>query len=176
MRAPAHPLMPTAGTRSAKANCTCRALAVALCTLLLCACAQAPPVTVVELSPAQGPLSELLQHEIANAAKAGKAPFVELSATWCPPCKVLAASLDQLRMREAFEGTYIIRLDLDAWGEQLEPLGLKSLGVPVFFAIDGTGHATGRKIDGRAFGDDIAERMAPSLQKFFRRNGAKAAG
>jgi thiol-disulfide isomerase/thioredoxin len=133
----------------------------------------ATPATVVTFKPGQGELRAILQREVANARKEGKVPFVQMTAEWCGPCKALRAFMNDPLMTDAFAGTYIIRLDLDEWMKQLEPVGLKSDAIPIFFALDQAGRPKGPKIDGGAWGEDIPRNMAPPLLKFFRENGAK---
>jgi hypothetical protein len=70
-------------------------------------------------------------------------------------------------MIEAFRGTYIIRLDIDEWINDLPGSGFRVIGVPTFFEVDGSGTPTGRILTGAAWGEDIPENMAPCLQDFF---------
>jgi hypothetical protein len=131
-------------------------------------------VTVTDLTPTQGALPALLKTEIAKATAQNLTPFVELGATWCGPCHHLQNSLGDKRMIDAFSGTYIIRLDVDAWKDQLKPLGFVSDSIPAIFAIDAAGKATGPVITGGAWGEDIPENMAPPLKTFFRANLRKS--
>ena len=133
----------------------------------------AEPVKVVVLEPAQGRLEELLRHEVANAAALAKLPYVQITAEWCGPCKALRASLGDPLMQDAFAGTYIVQVDVDAWKPELDKAGFKSDGIPVFFAVDADARPTGAKIDGGAWGKDIPRNMAPPLKQFFaaQRNG-----
>ena len=82
----------------------------------------------VELLPPQGKLPELLAREAKRGNSYGLKPFVYLHATWCGPCRALSASLAHPLMVEAFRGTYIIELDLDAWKDQLPSVGIKADG------------------------------------------------
>ena len=128
----------------------------------------APPTfTVTELGVGGGELPGQLSAEVARALELGRNPFVEVYADWCGPCKALRDSLGDPLMVDAFEGTYIIKLDYDAWGEKLEKAGLGSSAVPVFFELDGRGKPTGRSIDGGAWGENIPVNMAPPLKAFF---------
>ena len=75
-------------------------------------------------------------------------------------------------MRDAFTGTYIIRLDVHDWGAPgteslLEGSGIALNQCPVFFAIDADGAASGRKIGGGAWEANIPCNMAPPLKAFF---------
>ena len=127
--------------------------------------------SLVELHPSQGDLPALLAVHADRAAELGRRPFVEFSAQWCSSCLQLARSLADERMIEAFDGTYIIRLDLDEWKSQLSQTDFVVFGVPAFFEVGGEGRPTGRTITGAAWGEDIPENMAPVLQQFFSATG-----
>lgn len=130
-----------------------------------------PPVSdrfsIVRLDVAEGELSDLLQAEAQKAEQLGRRPYVEFYADWCPPCQAIRKSLGDERMIEAFEGTYIIQLDLDQWDSKLAGTGFEVRGIPVFFEIDHSGKPTGRMISGAAWGEDVPENMAPPLKAFF---------
>jgi hypothetical protein len=66
---------------------------------------------------------------------------------------------------KAFDGVYLIKLDVDEWS--WEPKGFRFDGIPIFFKIDLQGKSTGEVIDGGAWGEDIAENIAPVMDKFF---------
>ncbi|MCX4240250.1 TlpA family protein disulfide reductase [Paraliomyxa miuraensis] len=121
---------------------------------------------IVNLPPG-GELPGLLAEHAALAKQANLAPFVELWAEWCPPCKKLEAAMGDPRIEKAFAGVYLIRLDSDQWSGKLEGTGLDASAIPVFFELDAQGKVTGRKIDGGAWGEDVPENMAPPLDAFF---------
>ena len=127
--------------------------------------------SLVELHPPQGDLSALLAAHAGLAAEAGRRPFVEFSAEWCPSCRLLDRGLEDARMIDAFRGTYILRLDIDEWKSRLSRAGFFVVGVPVFFEVDETGDPTGRNLTGAAWGPDVPENMAPVLREFFRGAG-----
>lgn len=135
--------------------------------VLLRAAIAAEPVKVVVLEPGQGKLVGLLEREVKAAAEAHRVPFLQITAEWCGPCKKLRASLGDPLMQDAFAGTYIIRVDADAWTTQLKQAGFDTAAIPVFFAVDATAHPTGARIDGGAWGEDIPANMAPPLKRFF---------
>lgn len=135
----------------------------------------AEPVKVVVLEPGTGQLVSLLDREIANAATQHRVPFVQITAEWCVPCKKLRASLGDSLMQDAFAGTYIIRVDADAWKNELKKAGFDHPAIPVFFAVDAKVRPTGAKIDGGAWGEDIPANMAPPLKRFFTDEIAAAA-
>ena len=133
------------------------------------------PVQVVVLEPGTGQLVNLLEREVANAAAQHRVPFLQITAEWCVPCKKLRASLGDPLMQDAFAGTYIIRVDADAWKIELKKAGFDHPAIPVFFTVDSSAHATGAKIDGGAWGEDIPANMAPPLKRFFGEQIAAAA-
>jgi thiol-disulfide isomerase/thioredoxin len=122
---------------------------------------------VTQLDPGAGDIRAALEAEAAKAKRQGLKPYAELWATWCKPCMALKGSLKDPRMQAAFKGTYIVQLEVDAWGAKLDGAGLASSVIPVLYALDDKGKPTGRKIDGGAWDDNIPENMAPPLDKFF---------
>jgi thiol-disulfide isomerase/thioredoxin len=115
-----------------------------------------------------GPLLDQLASEAAKAKSLGLSPFVEFDATWCPPCQAINASLaakDDLTL-QAFEGIYIIRVDVDEWGWG-DGENFKVTAIPVYYQLDDKGLPTGHEIDGSAWQEDIPENFAPVLNAFF---------
>lgn len=150
--------------------------AIALVLVAASATAQAPaaavPDSVKVVDVAAKPdddLASILKAEFAKARAMGRTPFVELGAAWCGSCKSVAANLGDKRMRDAFTGTYIIRLDVDQWKKKLTPVGLVTNEIPAFFPIDDQGKAIGPVKIGD-WGEDTPENMAPALKKFFSEN------
>lgn len=123
--------------------------------------------TVVELGPSEGALTVQLGSEAGKARAAGRKPFVEFYATWCAPCKALTKHSGDPLMVDAFDGVYLIRLDIDAWKYALAGTGFSPPGVPMFYELDGQGRPTGKHIDGGVWGEDVPANMAPPLKAFF---------
>jgi thiol-disulfide isomerase/thioredoxin len=121
----------------------------------------------VELSPDQGPLPEQLRQAVTQARRAGLKPVAYLHASWCPPCKAIEESMGDARMAEAFAGTYVIGLDVDAWGGQLTQERFDGSTIPAYFALNGEGRPTGHPLTGAAWDDNLPENMAPPLKAFF---------
>lgn len=127
-----------------------------------------PPSAMVELAPTQGDLLPLLRAEAGRAKKRGLAPFVEFYADWCAPCKVLAKSMSDARVADAFRGTYVIKLNLDDWQDKLAGTGFDPRVIPAFYALDEEGRPTGRKIDEKAWKKTTPATIAGPLAAFFR--------
>jgi thiol-disulfide isomerase/thioredoxin len=121
----------------------------------------------VQLKPSAGELDKLLPAEVAKANAQQLRPFVEIGAEWCKPCKQLEASMNDARMKDAFNGTYVIRLDVDDWSSSLSTFDLEPTVIPVVFEIDAHGKSTGRSINGNDWGATIPENVAPLLKAFF---------
>jgi hypothetical protein len=126
-----------------------------------------PQYRIVDLPPSAGALTDALAREVVRAREAGLRPYLEVSATWCLPCRKLKAALVDPRMQKALAGTYIIRIEYDAWEKQFAAANLKVAHIPVFFELAQDGHPTGKSIDAEAWVKDEPEEMAPALKTFF---------
>jgi thiol:disulfide interchange protein len=141
--------------------------------LTACKRDQAPAATgpsrsvFVQLKPSAGELATALPAEVAKARAQHLKPFVEIGAEWCKPCKQLEASLNDPKMKEAFDGTYLIRLDVDDWSGSLSTFELEPTVIPVVFEVDAQGKSTGRSINGNDWGATTAENVAPQFKVFF---------
>jgi thiol:disulfide interchange protein len=122
---------------------------------------------VTVLTPANGALPSQLAAAATKAKADGKRPFVEISAQWCHSCKDLHAAMSDPRMVDAFNGTHIVELDIDAWRDELAGVGLDVTSVPTFFELGEDGRPTGRKLVGDAWSKDVPSSMAPPLKTFF---------
>jgi thiol-disulfide isomerase/thioredoxin len=126
--------------------------------------------TIVRLHPEDGDLQTMLTEEAQKAIALAQIPVVEFDATWCPPCQAIDAAIkskDEL-MLKAYNGTYIIKLDVDEWGwNNGKVQGFQFDAIPVYFKLDSEGRQTGDVIDGGAWGEDIPENIAPVMDRFF---------
>lgn len=132
------------------------------------------PVSV-DLSPDAGSLLDLLKKEVGRAKGKGLTPVVQMTATWCVPCRQLEGSMGDAAMQDAFAGTYVIRLDLDAWKSQLADAGFTTGGVPAFFRLGDDGRPVAM-INGGAWAENIPKNMAPPLKWLFRGWDSPASG
>jgi thiol-disulfide isomerase/thioredoxin len=125
---------------------------------------------MVELEHANGKLAAQLRSEAQKAQELGLKPFAEFTATWCPPCQMIARFLEEKNplMVNAFDGTYIIHIDVDSWTEyEREQAGFEFEYIPVFFRLDAEGKPTGDWIDGWSWEESTPKNMAPPLKQFF---------
>ena len=127
-------------------------------------------ITIVRLHPADGDLQTMLAVEAQKAIALGQMPTVEFDATWCPPCQVIDEAFESENelILKAYEGAYIIKLDVDEWGwgdSELHDFAFD--GIPAYFKLDADGNQTGEVIDGNAWGDNIPENIAPPMDEFF---------
>ncbi len=126
--------------------------------------------TEVRLHPKDGNLGEMLAAEAEKAVAAGLLPIVEFDADWCPPCQAIKQHLEVKNdlMLKAYDGTYIIQLDVDEWGwnnNKVENFTFEA--IPVYFKLDGQGKPTGESIDGGAWNEDVPVNIAPVMDEFF---------
>lgn len=124
----------------------------------------------VRLHPKGGELDEMLAAEAEKAVAAGLQPVVEFDADWCPPCRAINQHLEAKNelMLRAYDGTYIIKMDVDEWGwnnGKVEYFNVEA--IPVYFKLDAHGVATGESIDGGAWNEDIPVNIAPVMDAFF---------
>jgi thiol-disulfide isomerase/thioredoxin len=128
-----------------------------------------PGFTITRLHKKDGELQSMLAEEAQKAIALGLMPVVEFDATWCPPCQQIDAAIATRNdlMFDAYEGTYIIKLDVDEWS--WDGGGVQNFrfeGIPVYFKLDESGYQTGEVIDGGAWGEDIPENIAPVMDEF----------
>ena len=126
--------------------------------------------TEVRLHPKDGNLDEQLATEAEKAVAAGLQPIVEFDADWCPPCQAINKHLEEKNelMLKAYDGMYIIKLDVDEWGwanGKVEYFSVEA--IPVYFKLNEQGKETGESIDGGAWNEDIPVNIAPVMDAFF---------
>ena len=122
---------------------------------------------VVRIHPGNGDVEVVLAEEAQKATSQGLMPVVEFDATWCPPCKAIDEGIQSKNklMMDAYQGTYIIKLDVDEWGWGVGDFEAEA--IPIYFKVDSNGKPTGEVIDGNAWGDNIPENIAPPMDAFF---------
>ena len=123
--------------------------------------------TLVKLSRSTGDLHSQLQQQEQQAEKSHEKMFVQITADWCIHCRMLNASLNNSKMKDAFKGTYIVQVDADEWKDQLGSIGIQLNGIPAFYQISKDGLVTSYTINGGAWGEDTVANMAPPLKNYF---------
>ena len=127
-----------------------------------------PGFTFITLAnTSNGDLTGQLVQEAAKARALGQRPFVLFSAGWCKSCKDVEDSLHESMVKEAVEGAYIIRLDIDEWQPHLGQTGFSVRMLPVFFRINDQGYPQGQPLYGPALDDSRPGTIAPIFSAYF---------
>ncbi len=121
----------------------------------------------VDATKSAGPLASQLVAAARAATASGRQPIAYLHADWCPPCNAIDATIHDPQMAAAFAGTYVLRIDHDAFTTELAGVGLDVGALPTLVKLDDEGRSTGATIAGGAWGDNVPENMAPPLRAFF---------
>jgi thiol-disulfide isomerase/thioredoxin len=129
--------------------------------------------TMVHIQSSAEELPAVIKAEVPKAKRLRRRLFVYFSAEWCGPCRSLRNSLGDPLMIDAFNGTYIIQLDVDEWKEKLAGTGFIIRSIPAFFEVSNEGKPTGHTIDGGAWGENTPENMVPPLKAFFKGSSQK---
>jgi hypothetical protein len=124
-------------------------------------------ITVVDLGRATPSLSDELARQRAGAAAAGDTVVVMTTAWRCDPCRGVDRALGDPLMQTALARVRLVRVDADAFQEDLAALRIPHSQVPGFFLL--APDLTPRDgIDGGEWDDDLAANMAPVLGAFVR--------
>ena len=152
-------------------------LGLSICSLGFgCAGHHAPPgaspddkFAVIELRPRpQQTLRDQIIQEAAVAEAHGLAPFLELTSELSRRCFLVDHSFDDPGMRQALNGTYIIRIDINRWVGRFGETGLDRIpmALPGFVQLFEGGRGMGPYIDARSWIADAPSAVAPSLGAF----------
>ena len=109
---------------------------------------------------------ELAGHD-ALAREVNKKLLVMTVAKGCEPCAGLDDALSDPRMQEALEHVRLVRVDLEAFGDELKALHMPTNVYPAFFVL-GPDMRPIDAIHGGEWGEDIAQNIAPVLGPFVR--------
>jgi hypothetical protein len=168
------------GNRSEPWVARCGALVAGCMVALGCGRAWAPPpewapttkaapFTVIDLRVRDGALAVQLAKATDAAVALHQEPYVELTSHWCRACHWLDHGLSDPELSRAFSGTYIVRVDVDAWTGRLEGTGLDyhTGPIPAFVALGDHGHPVGGWADARVWQSEVPQQAAPALASFF---------
>lgn len=111
----------------------------------------------------EGAFNDLLAEHARRAAALGQQPIAYFTAHWCPSCRVLSDGLSEQHpaLVEAFEGVYLICINVDEWGWGVPGSDFPRVeAIPAFYRLDNNGRYTGDSIDGSAWEADTPENIA----------------
>jgi thiol-disulfide isomerase/thioredoxin len=114
------------------------------------------------------PLLNVMESHVSKANELNQDLYIQITATWCGPCKRLQASMPHKLMQEAFTGTYVVKLDADEWKEDFASINITIKAVPTFYLITDNGKASNYTVNGGAWAEDIPKNMAPVLKAYFK--------
>jgi thioredoxin 1 len=101
--------------------------------------------TLAPLSALAGAATPYSDAAFAEAQKAGKSIFIDISATWCPTCKAQAPIIKSLLGQAKFKDIVTFKVDFDAQADVVRALGAQQQSTLIAFK--------GAKETGRSVGD-----------------------
>ena len=127
------------------------------------------PFSVTSLRVEDGLLATQLASAVQRAAAAHQVPYVELTSRWCRACHWLDHGLSDSALARAFGGTYVVRVDVDAWAGRLDGTGLDyhTGPLPAFVGLSERGRPSGYWADAGVWQSDVPREAAPVLASFF---------
>ena len=90
------------------------------------------------------PFRERLKAELKTAHDAGHPVIVETTASFCRTCDEVNAALHQEPLQRALAGATVVRVDVEAFEEELRASGMWQDTVPWFYRLDSNMRPTGR--------------------------------
>jgi hypothetical protein len=125
------------------------------------------PNTRVNLTVDLGELPSLLQDQQQRAHRNDRKPYVFLYASTHAPSIAMRDQLDAPEIKDVLNGTWLIELDTDAWGAQIQRAGFSPQQLPALYAIDQDARPTNHSFVGVPWEDATPSLMAPPLRRFF---------
>lgn len=122
---------------------------------------------VVTLGVKEPSLAAALTREAAAARAAGREVLVTTTRGSCEPCDGFRASLSHDLMQTALEGSRVVIVDVDVFGDDLDLLGIEHDVLAGFFLLT-PGSTPRDAIHGGEWGEDIAANIAPVIGPFVR--------
>jgi hypothetical protein len=123
----------------------------------------------VDLDLRKGDATGQLSEAVGLAATLHQRPYVELTSRVCAACHWLEHGLTESSVKQAFAGTYVIRIDVDRWQGRLDGTGLDchSGPMPAFVALGPQGRPFGEWADPDDWRTDVPQSAAATLAVFF---------
>jgi hypothetical protein len=127
------------------------------------------PFSVVALRVQDGELPGQLSAAADRAVAANEVAYVELTSRWCRACHWLDNAMSDSALSRVFSGTYVVRVDVDAWAGRLEGSGLDYHDgpLPAFVALSEQGRPVGQWADASVWRSEVPREAAPVLASFF---------
>ncbi len=123
--------------------------------------------TIVELKWDGIPLKQEIKNHWMIAKQKKQKVFIQITAQWCSPCKRLRKKTEDPLLMDAYQGTYIIRLDRDEWEKDFTEIGVKKTPMPIFWELGEDMRVTSYVLDGNYWEEITAETLAPVLKPYF---------
>ncbi len=124
-------------------------------------------ITIVDVGASVSSLSQELARQRADAAAAGETLVVMTTRNPCVPCRSVSTSLGDPLMQTALSRTRLVRVDIDAFEEDLTGLKMPHERVPSFFLL-APDLFPRDAIDGGEWDEDVPANIAPVLGAFVR--------
>jgi len=124
-------------------------------------------VTIVDVGVSVSSLSQELAKQRAAAASAGETIVVMTTKSECVSCRSLSTSLGHPLLQTALARVRLVRVDIDAFDEDLTGLKMPHERVPSFFLLAPDLYPRDA-IDGGEWDEDVPANMAPVLGAFVR--------
>lgn len=121
---------------------------------------------VVDLD-ASGKLSKQLGDIAKTATSKGRIVILQTYVRSSKECAQVAASLPDPRMQRALANVTLVRVDIDAFEDELRDMRVDTESVPWFYKLDANARATDA-ISADEWDANTAENMAPILTDFAR--------
>lgn len=122
-------------------------------------------ITLVDIPPTARSFEADLGEQRARAQGAGEKLVLFTAAEGCRPCMSIAAVLTDARMQSALARVRLVRVDVNALGQELGDLGIQGKKIPGFFLLNKQFSPTDG-VTGGEWDDDTAENAAPVLGAF----------
>ncbi|MGB0496453.1 MAG: thioredoxin domain-containing protein [Kangiellaceae bacterium] len=123
--------------------------------------------TIAEIEWQGTPLSQEIEKHAQLAKGLGLNVFIQITAQWCSPCKRLRAKTEEPLMKQAYHGTYIIRLDRDEWEQDFAEIGVIKTPLPIFWELGDDLKTTDYALNGNYWKEITPAALSPILKAYF---------